>query len=261
VLYSFTGGADGGSLFSCGLIIDSSGNLYGNSDGGGAYGYGAIFEIAPGVNGTWTEKVIHSFKGGNDGTNPYASPLVMDRKGRLYGAAPGGGAHDYGLIYQLTPQSNGSWSEKIIYAFTGASGLGDPYGGLVTDSAGNLYSAYTFGIFELMPQKDETWKEKTLYKFVGGSDGAYPQSLILDNTGNLYGATNTGGVHRGTVFELSPGSNGSWSERILHRFQPDGVDGTFPQFGPVAVDGSGNVYGSTPQGGTAGQGVVFQITK
>jgi uncharacterized repeat protein (TIGR03803 family) len=260
VLYNFTGGADGGSLYACGLTVDAAGNIFGNSDGGGAYGYGAIFEIIPGPNGTFTEKVIHSFKGGNDGMDPYSSPLAIDAKGRLYGATPSGGAHDSGVVYELTPQSNGTWSEKIIYAFPNA-GLGDPFGGLAMDRAGNLYSAYAFGIFALVPQKDGTWTEKTLYNFSGSPDGAYPEGVIFDNAGNLYGTTSTGGAHRGTVFELSPSSNGSWSERVLHRFQPDGVDGIFPQFGPVAIDASGNVYGSTPQGGSAGQGVVFEITK
>jgi uncharacterized repeat protein (TIGR03803 family) len=74
-LYSFTGGADGGSLFASTLIIDGSGNLYGTTDGGGAYGYGVVFEIVAGSNGTWTEKVLHSFKGGNDGVHPFASPI------------------------------------------------------------------------------------------------------------------------------------------------------------------------------------------
>jgi uncharacterized repeat protein (TIGR03803 family) len=261
VLYNFTGGADGGSLFACGLTVDAAGNIYGNSDGGGAYGYGAIFEIVPGPNGTFTEKVIHSFKGGNDGTNPYSNPVIIDAAGRIYGATAGGGAHDFGIVYELTPQSNGTWAEKIIYNFTGQNGLAGPFGGLVMDSAGNLYSTFNFGVFELMQQKDGSWKEETLYRFTGSPDGAYPEGLTFDKSGNLYGTTNTGGEHRGTVFELSPGANGSWSERVLHRFQPNGIDGIFPQFGPVAIDSSGNVYGSVPQGGTAGQGVVFEITK
>jgi uncharacterized repeat protein (TIGR03803 family) len=244
VLYNFSGGADGGSLFDSSLIIDASGNLYGTAETGGAYGYGVVFELVAGSNGTWTEKTLHNFKGGNDGTYSYASPLVIDAAGKLYGATPGGGAHDYGVVYQLTPQSNGTWSEKIIYAFTGADGLNGPYGGLVLDKAGNLYSAYTFGIFELMPSKNGTWTEKTLYTFVGGPDGAYPGGVIADKAGNLYGATNTGGLHRGTVFGLS-----------------HGVDGTFPQFGSLSVDSIGNLYGTTPVGGSFGQGVIFEITK
>jgi uncharacterized repeat protein (TIGR03803 family) len=261
VIYNFTGGADGGNLFASGLIVDSAGNVYGNSNGGGAYGLGAIFEIVAGPNGTWTEKVLHSFQGGTDGSNPYSNPVVMSASGKIYGATAGGGAHDFGVVYELAPQSDGSWSEKIIYAFTGANGLIGPFGGLVLDNAGNLYSAYAFGVFELMPQTNGTWTEKTLHTFPGNPDGAYPEGVIFDKSGNLYGTTNSGGVHRGAVFRLSPGSNGSWSEQIPYRFQPNGVDGTFPQFGTLAVDASGNVYGSTPSGGSASQGVVFEITR
>jgi uncharacterized repeat protein (TIGR03803 family) len=179
VLYNFTGGTDGGSLFGCGLTVDAAGNVYGNSDEGGAYGYGAIFEIVPGPNGIYTEKVIHSFKGGNDGTNPYSNPVIIDAAGRIYGATAGGGAHDFGIVYQLTPESNGTWAEKIIYNFTGENGLAGPFGGLVMDSAGKLYSAFNFGVFELMPQKDGTWKEETLYRFTGSPDGAYPEGLTV----------------------------------------------------------------------------------
>jgi hypothetical protein len=106
-----------------------------------------------------------------------------------------------------------------------------------------------------MPGSNGNWTEKTLHTFQGGPDGAYPVVVTADKAGNLYGTTSTGGVHRGTVFELSRGSNGSWSERILHRFQPDGVDGVFPNFEMLAIDTSGNLYGTTPSGGTSAQGV------
>ena len=260
VLYSFTGGADGGALLASTLIVDGSGNLYGTGEVGGAYGLGVVFEIVASANGTWTEKVLHSFAGNNDGASPYGSPLVMNAAGKLYGATPAGGAHDYGVVYELTPQSNGTWSEKIIYALTGLDGLTNPFGGLVLDTAGNLYSAFALGILELIPGKNGIWTEKTLYRFVGSPDGAGPDGVVSSKAGNLYGTTNTGGVHRGTVFQLSPGSNGSWSERILHRFQPDGIDGIFPQFGTLAIDSSGNLYGTTPQGGSSSQGVVFEVT-
>ncbi|HWY22560.1 MAG TPA: choice-of-anchor tandem repeat GloVer-containing protein [Candidatus Acidoferrum sp.] len=259
VLYSFTGGADGGSLFGSSLIIDGSGNLYGTAESGGAYGYGVVFEMVAGSNGTWTQKVLHSFKGGNDGTFPFNNPLVMDPAGKLYGATLSGGAHDYGIVYQLTPESNGTWAEKLIYPFTSA-GVSGPAGNLVLDSAGNLYSVCAFCIFELMPGPNGTWTEKTLYTFQGGPDGAYPEAVVSDKAGNLFGTTYSGGVHHGTVFELSHGANGTWSERVLHRFQPDGVDGVFPQFATLAIDASGNLYGTTPSGGTSAQGVVFEIT-
>jgi len=184
----------------------------------------------------------------------------MDAAGKLYGATPSGGAHDFGVVYQLTPQSNGTWTEKIIYAFTATDGLNGPYGGLVLDKAGNLYSTCTFCIFELVPGSNGTWTQKIVHIFAGCPDGAYPGAVILDRAGNLYGMTYTGGVHRGTVFWFSPSSNGTWKEAILHRFQPDGVDGVFPQSARLAIDARGNLYGTTPSGGTSAQGVVFEIT-
>ncbi len=260
VIYNFTGGADGGNPFASTLIVDASDNLYGTVENGGAYGYGVVFEMVAASNGTWTQKVLHSFKGGNDGIYPFANTLVMDPSGKLYGATVSGGAHDFGVVYQLTPESNGTWAEKIIYSFTATNGLNGPYGGLALDSAGNLYSACTFCIFELTPGSNGTWTQKVLHTFTGSPDGAYPGAVTLDKAGNLYGMTCTGGVHRGTVFRLSPTSNGTWRETILHRFQPDGVDGVFPNPGALVVDASGNVYGTTPSGGTSAQGVVFAIT-
>lgn len=99
-----------------------------------------------------------------------------------------------------------------------------------------------------------------MHSFVGGKDGATAQSgMVFDKAGNLYGTTTYGGAHRGAVFELSSGSNGVWTEKILHRFSSGGTDGWGPQFANLAVDSSGNVYGTTPAGGTSNAGVIFEI--
>jgi len=96
------------------------------------------------------------------------------------------------------------------------------------DAAGNLYGVASYIAYELSPTSSGAWKFKTLHTFVGGVDGASPQSVLaFDRAGNLYGTTTNGGVHRGTVYELIPGANGTWSERILHLFAGDGVDGCF----------------------------------
>jgi len=257
VLYTFTGGADGGSPVG-GLVFDSLGNLYGTTNLGGAFGLGTIFELVAGSGGTWTEKVLHSFTGGNDGSSPLGGTLIPDSAGNLYGVAVQGGLHDYGVVFKLTRGS--PWSYKVLYAFLGGSGGSYPQGSLVFDGAGNLYGVASFVVFELTPNSTGTWTEKTLHSFAGGSDGANPLAgLIFDRVGNLYGTTNSGGAHRGTVFELIPGTGGTWTEKILHRFSASAGDGVFPLYVVPAIDANGHLYGTTPQGGTSNNGVVFEV--
>jgi uncharacterized repeat protein (TIGR03803 family) len=260
VLYSFTGGANGNSPYGSNLTIDSAGNLYGTTFNGGAFGFGVVFELVAGTNGAWTEKVLYSFTGDNDGSNPYATSLVVDGAGNVYGITRDGGAHDYGVVFRLTPQLDGTWSEKIIYALTGAGGESSPTGGLLLDNAGNLYGV-GFDVFELIPGSNGKWSKKTLHAFTGPPDGAYPEcALISDKAGNLYGTTLDGGNHHGTVFELLPGANGTWREKVLHRFSSTGGDGVFPSFAPLTMDASGNLYGTTEYGGASNAGAVFEVT-
>lgn len=260
VLYSFTGGADGSLPFGGGLAMDSAGNLYGTTELGGQYGFGTVFELVPGTNGTWTEKVLHSFKQGNDGANPIGDSLAVDAGGNIYGMAASGGRHDYGVVYKLTPTTTGAWNYSEIYSFPGGSGGSSPTSNLVFDSAGNLYGSALFIVFELTPNTNGTWIEKTLHTFGGGSDGSTVQGgLVFDHAGNLYGTTYAGGFHRGTVFKLSPDSNGTWSETVLHRFKPQGGDGEFPVYGDLAIDTHGRLFGTTPQGGASNLGAVFEV--
>jgi uncharacterized repeat protein (TIGR03803 family) len=256
ILYSFSGGSDGGSpLF--GVTPDASGNLYGTTNFNGPNGFGIVFELTKGSNGTWSKKTIYSFEGKNDGGYPYGS-LIIDGSGNLYGAAQLGGAHDYGAIFELS-QSNGVWKEKAIHAFTGAAGGSSPLGSLAMDKAGNLYTEAISAVLELTPGPNGIWTAKNIHTFIGGSDGAEAQAgLILDNAGNVYGMTYSGGVHRGTVFELTPGTSGAWTETILHRFT-GGNDGLFPEFSDLAVDAEGKIYGTTPGGGAYNFGVVFEV--
>lgn len=257
ILYSFTG-TDGSEPYAS-LIFDGTGNLYGTTLAGGAYGFGIVFELVAGSNGTWTEKVLHSFTGGNDGANP-DGPLVLDSKGNLYGTTVSAGPRDYGAVFELTPGSNGNWSEKVIYALPGAGGSG-PFDVLIFDSSGNLYGTSATTVFELTPGTNGTWTEKTLHTFLGGKDGAYAESgLILDKAGDLFGTTYTGGAHHGTVYELKPGSNNTWNETVIHRFAAGTGDGVFPGPANLVQDARGNLYGTTSQGGTANAGVVYEIT-
>jgi uncharacterized repeat protein (TIGR03803 family) len=260
VIYSFAGGTDAQLPLNETLILDASGNLYGATENGGTYGDGAVFKLSPNSDGSWGETVLYSFSGGNDGGYPYDEQLAVDAAGHVYGLAILDGAHDYGVVFELVPGSNGSWTEKVLHAFAGGAD-GTPVGGMTLDASGNLYGASSYAVFELMPGTGGTWTEKELHRFTGGSDGAYPGSKpIFDKAGNLYGTTNTGGAHRGTVFQLSPGANGTWTEKILHKFSATGGDGIFPGYAPLAQDAKGNLYGTTQQGGTLNNGVVFAVT-
>jgi uncharacterized repeat protein (TIGR03803 family) len=138
--------------------------------------------------------------------------------------------------------------------------VSDPFGSLLLDSNGNIYGT-AFDVFELSPGSNGIFTEKNLHFFSGDPDGALPESgVISDSKGNLYGTTNTGGAHRGTVYELSPGSNGSWTEKILHRFSATGGDGAYPYIAPLAMDSQGHLYGTTSAGGANGFGVVYEVT-
>ena len=259
ILYSFAGGTDAFEPLDQGLVIDSAGNLYGTTFVGGAYGYGAVYELVAGAGGTWTEKVLYSFKGLNDGAAPFASPLVLDSAGNLYGAAWQNGAHDYGVVYELSPGSGGVWTQKVLCSFPGGSGGESPLGNLTFDSGGNLYGTAVSVAFELVHGSTGLWTRKILHHFAGGADGANPLAgMVFDKAGNLYGMTSSGGAHRGVVYELIPSTTGTWTEKVLHRFASNGTDGYGPTYSNLTIDASGNIFG-VAGGGTSGAGVIFEI--
>jgi uncharacterized repeat protein (TIGR03803 family) len=156
-------------------------------------------------------------------------------------------------------------SERLIYTFEGGADGGAPSGGLITDSAGNLYGTSGGGIagagmvFKLSPMPDGSWTKSVLYAFTGGADGEMGiDGIVFDAAGNLYGATYSGGTFgNGTIFQLIPNLDGSWSKNILHNFG-SGNDGAFPITTPV-FDAAGNLYGTTSQGGVGGCGTVFRL--
>ena len=261
LLYSFAGGADGAWPYDEGVALDAVGNVYGTTNAGGAYGKGAVFQLTPGANGSWSEKTIYSFQGLNDGITLVGTTPILDSAGNLYGVAAQGGTHDYGVLYELSPGSAGTWTGKVLYSFPAGAVGAYPSGNLLLDASGNLYGVTNYSAYELVRGTNGSWTEKTLHSFAGGQDGAAAEAgMVFDKAGNLYGTTDTGGMHHGTVFELSPGANGAWTEKILHRFASNGTDGYNPQFGStLVVDSSGNVLGTTPWGGTSNSGVVFGI--
>ena len=258
-----------------GLILDAAGNVYGTAKSGGDNNSGLVFELVHNSDGTWTEKVLHSFNG-TDGFGPYAT-LIFDAAGNIYGTTLGGGAYNYGAAFELTPTGGGNWSEKVLYSFGNGTDGQEPLAPLVFDPAGNLYGttahggAYAYGIaFELTPSGGGTWTEKVLHSFgSSGGDGQEPfaGALVLDSSGNLYGTTQTGGAHLcengsvgcGTVYELTPTGGGSWSEQVLYSFNNNG-DGYIPTCS-LLFDTAGNLYGTTYFGGLSGGGTVFKLTQ
>ena len=233
-----------------GLILDSSGNLYGTTALGGANSLGAVFEVSPSGDG-WKEKVLHSFGGSGDVNNP-GGGLTSDASGNLYGPAESGGKLGFGGVFDLKPSGEG-WQETILYSFTGGADGETPFAKLARDSAGNLYGTAGGGkyganggvVFKLAPSSGGTWAETVLHSF--DNSGQMSWGVILDSAGNLYGTTGSG-----IVFELSP-STDKWTFKVLHRF-----DG--PIYAGLTIDPAGNLYGEMFSGG-AGYGVVFELSQ
>jgi uncharacterized repeat protein (TIGR03803 family) len=267
VLHSFGNGTEG-SHPSCTLVMDTAGDLYGTTNLGGIYNQGIAFELSPTGSGDWKEKVLHNFgASATDGTQPWAG-LIFDAAGNLYGTTLNGGAYKGGTVFELTPHTDGGWSERILHNFgkVDSSGVSadEVYAGVIFDAAGNLYgTTYSGGahddgvVFRLTPTAGGTWKTSILTS-LDDTDGANPfGGLVLDAAGSLYG-TGSGGVSNedGTVFELSPSAGGVWSVTVLVAF--DSTNGRNP-YGSLILDSSGNLYGTTSLGGSGGLGTVFEI--
>jgi len=254
VLYTFTGYADSGKPQG-GVILDASGNVYGTTATGGTSLLGAVFKVSPAGQVT----VLYSFRG-PDGANPTGN-LLLDSAGNLYGTTYSGGptgngsGQSFGTVYKLDPAG----SETVLYSFTGLADGGNPTGGLARDSAGNLYgTAYAGGLYNagVVFKVDPQGREIVLYSFTGGTDGAYPSGgVVVDSSGNFYGTAPYGGnANAGVVFEVDPQGH----ETVLYSFT-GGADGGNPASG-VIRDSSGVLFGTTPTGGGAAGGTVFQIT-
>jgi uncharacterized repeat protein (TIGR03803 family) len=287
VLYNFcaqTECTDGANPMA-GLVFDQKGNLYGTTNYGGpssceGVGCGLVFKLSP----KGKETALYNFcsqRDCMDGALPLAG-LIFDQKGNLYGTTEAGGAHGYGAVFKLTPEGK----EEVLYSFcahTKAAVCTDgasPHAGVVFDRNGNLYGttagggAHGYGtVFKLTPKGRET----VLYSFCAQTnctDGKYPfAGVVLDQTGNLYGTTISGGVHHpsscelygcGVVFKLTP----KGKEEVLYSFcaQNNCTDGEYPYAG-VVFDQRGNLYGTTVEGGHSdincgsyGCGVVFKLT-
>jgi uncharacterized repeat protein (TIGR03803 family) len=203
---------DGGGPFA-GLILDNTGNLYGTTEGGGSHTYGTVYEVQH-TSAGWKERVLHSFPAfTGDGEIPGVGALTADGSGALYGTTAGGGCCG-GIVFKLTPDTDGHWKEAILYGFRGGASGFEPGAGVVMDKAGNLYGTTIAGgssqcgcgvVYKLAPGAKGKWTYTVLHTFTG-NDGAQPDAnLILDSKGTLYGTTATGGANgAGVVFEITP---------------------------------------------------------
>jgi hypothetical protein len=318
-------------------VLDAAGNLYGTTvEGGGGscsrgsvvVGCGTVFELTPGVGGLWTEKILHVFGTAQDGIWPHSN-LVFDTAGNLYGTTSLGGSHVFcymwgkimsgcGTVFELKPNRNGTWTEKILHSFGSGEDGQIPVTGVVFDAIGNLYGSTTTGgppecgengrtpscgiIFELIPEGTLGWREKQItigdagfttnlaidsdadlyvsadsgggcgndynigcgiaYEITptvyGGTigdfgSGSSPSALTLDAQGNVYGTAENAsnyGFNKPVIYESSPVGGGDWILTVIYE---EGGDG-----GGLVRDAAGNLYGAV--GSEGDHGYVYEIT-
>jgi uncharacterized repeat protein (TIGR03803 family) len=290
LLYSFNGNDSTNAVSPINLLRDSKGNLYGDTTAVlRSYG-GDLFELTPGSNGTYTftslyvapdqpsQMVLNPvgdifwLNCGYDGdptcvnnsslneiSNGQNSPLyyftstgfyasgnyVMDKSGNIYGTDAGdGGLTSWGIIYKWSPISGYS----VLHTFNGTDGS-DP-NALRQNSSGDLYGTTGGGGtkgFGTVFRISSTGTFSNLYNFCSRAncaDGSYPVgSLTLDSKGNIFGVVSFG------VFKLAPGRG----EGLLYN------SGSVYMGPGMVMDKSGNLYGTTFNGGTAGLGSVYKL--
>ena len=293
-LFSFPGTE--GAYPEAGLVLNN-GALYGTTYAGGS-GWGTVFKLSPPTPPAtaWTPAQLYSFTGGADGANPRAG-LVFSARGVIFGTTEQGGAHGYGTVFTLTPGTGGTWTQAVVYSFTGQGGDGAyPEAGLILSAKSGLFYGTTYGggtagygtVFSLTPAAGGTWTEKVLCSFNGTPDGANPLApLTLSTKGVLYGTTyGGGGTGWGTVFQLTQAA-GVFTESVIYSFNgaPSGAgggtactsstqppcDGGAPAGNLLVNATTGVLSGTTtlggdptgcPQGGyEQGCGTVFQLTQ
>ncbi|MGC2111792.1 MAG: choice-of-anchor tandem repeat GloVer-containing protein [Candidatus Korobacteraceae bacterium] len=187
------------------------------------------------------------------------------------------------LFLTLTAQPAHAQTFQVIHDFTDGADGALPDAGLIMDSQGNLYgttyiggtgcSPYGCGVVFQMSHNSSGWTLTTLYSFQGSPDGAGPDAAVFFGPdGNLYGTTTNGGVSPGcgtypacgTVFSLRPPSSlsNNWTEAVLYRFKTRALDADQP-FAQVVFDGAGNMYSTTPYGGSSRCqcGAVYKLTR
>ena len=271
VLYSFTGGNDGGQPRS-GLAEGSDGTFYGATTEGGSDIQGVLYSID--LDGNYT--VLHTFGDGstpNDGNKGFAAPIVGS-DGTIYGVCQRGGVDDFGVIYKMTPA--GKYS--LLYTFKGGSDGGRPGNSLVFGKDGKLYGATDGDPATNSTDNGSIFSIKTdgtgyivEYRFNSTKNvskvGGHPASSLVNAPGSskvMYGVTFGGGAGgNGTFYAFTPDTSSSGgSLKVLHAFADGSVanDGTEPYMDTLLVDSAGNIYGDTEAGGADSHGTVYRMT-
>jgi hypothetical protein len=264
-----------------GLLMGSDGDLYGAIGPGDYYGLGAIGELLPGSGG-WTYNQLYSFTCDPScagGYNPPAPP-IWDSKGNLWGTMFTGGigrpacandAGGCGVIFDMTPNDDGTWNYQVIHRFASSPTDGQfPDAGLTLDAAGNFYGdtegggTHNLGIIFEFSVSDGKVKGSIIHNFSNCSTGCYPEgTLAIDKSGNLYGMAQGGpnscGFSCGVVFKLAPQKNGTWKYSVVYNLD-ETTGGALPYYGLI-LDNEGNLYGVTSSGGQYGGGTAFEITQ
>lgn len=270
-LYSFQGATDGKAPQGK-VTIGPDGALYGTTllgggSGCGGTGCGIVFRLTPppslchNIVCPWTETVLHRFDDDpSQGWAPW-SAVTFDSSGIMYGTAMHGGGgcgqQGCGVVFKLTP-SGGAWTFSVLYNFNSGDGA-FPAAGLTLDPAGNFYGVTAYGgplgfgnVFRLLRSAGR-WTYNSLYSFQDGDDGAQPTSdVVLDPSGNIFGANTQGGANGGVVWELSP-SQGAWNFTAIASPYCCLVAG-------VSRDSSGNLYVVTWSGGQDQVGAIYELS-
>lgn len=287
VPHTFTGQHLDGADPEAGLIMDGAANLYGTTGFGGGYyncgiefGCGSVFKLTH-RDSAWILSPLYSFApipGDNDGAFPQGR-VTFGPDGSLYGTTTYGGgggctefANGCGTVFNLKPSATAcktavcQWTETVLYRFAGGTDGSFPQGDLVFDHAGNVYGTaggggLGDGVVYKLASSNGGWTESILYRFTGGRDGGLPVGgVIFDKSGNLFGATESGGAYGyGAIYKLTPAGLG-WIETVLYSFS-GGADG-FSPFAGLIFDNSGDLYGTTALGGGGSDhgGTVFMLS-
>lgn len=270
ILLNFNGA--NGSLPTSSLILDSSGNLYGVTQGGGAAGFGTVYKLSPPATegDAWVHTMVWNFAGGADGSEPVYA-LAIDKNGALYGVTAAGGdtVCACGTVFKLKPPAlvGAAWEKRILHAFTGSASGGAsgndgnrPSGGVILDAKGAVYGVTSSGgingagtIYKINSIPGGRFTETVLFN-------AFPAqslpngSLVFDSAGNLDGVD----YFTSTIYQIAPPASGAGTWTYIALLKLAYSNGCYPE-GGLIIDAYGQLYGTATYCGALGYGAIFQL--